>query len=100
MRRKGISDKIYYRVNELCRKRDKLRSAIIGNNADAVSHVVIEFKQLDDELTVLEIQLRNLQASGIISRDISKTCESVGAIWESTYPPNAIILRICYSTRL
>ncbi len=48
--------------------------------------MVSEFKQLDDELTALEIQLRDLQASGITTWDISKACGSVGAIWGELFP--------------
>ncbi len=64
----------------------KLRSEIVANDANIANDLVIEFKQLEDELTTLEIQLRDLQASGIASRDISKACESVGAIWEELFP--------------
>ncbi len=74
------------RMDDIRKKRDKLRSEIISNDANIANDVVSEFKQLDDELTVLEIQFRDLQAAGITSRDISKACESVGAIWEELFP--------------
>jgi site-specific DNA recombinase len=74
------------RMDAIRNNRDKLRGEIIANDANIVNDLVTEFKQVDDELTALEIQLRELQASGITSRDISKTCESVSEIWDELFP--------------
>ncbi len=79
-------DELRKRMDVIRKKLDKLKSEIIANDAIIANDVVSEFKQLDDELTVLEIQFRDLQATGITSRDISKACESVGAIWEELFP--------------
>ncbi len=79
-------DELRKRMDAIRNKRDMLRSEIVANESDIVNDIVSEFKQLDDELTTLEIQLRDLQAAGITSRDISKACESVGAIWEELFP--------------
>ncbi len=74
------------RIDAIRKKRNKLRNEIVANESDIVNNLVTEFKQVDDELTALEIQFRDLQASGITSRDISKACESVGVIWEELFP--------------
>ncbi len=79
-------DELRKRMDTIRKKRDKLRNDIIANDSNIANDVVSEFKQLDDELTALEIQFRDLQASGITSRDISNACESIGAIWEELFP--------------
>ncbi len=64
----------------------QIRSEIVANDANIANDIVSDFKQVDDELTALEIQLREFQASGVTSRDISKTCESVSEIWDELFP--------------